>query len=203
MTDANAILSTMTISEKRLRHTLGVAEAAKELAMAHFPELDLKMVELAALMHDYTKEYPIERHLELLALFGIHADEEDIINHKLFHAKTGAIIAKDSFDLPDDVCSAVYWHTTGKPEMTPFETVIYLGDYIEEFRDDPSCVQLREYYKKCMLKEKNKSVALLKTLVRSFDTTIKLLISDEKIIDENTIKARNYYLKKLIESTKG
>lgn len=203
MTDANAILSTMTISDKRLRHTLGVAEAAKELAITHFPELDLKMVELAALMHDYTKEYPIERHLELCSLFGIEITEDDIINHKLLHAKTGALLAKDSFGLPDDACAAVYWHTTGRAAMTPFETVIYLADYIEEFREDSSCVALREYYKKCMSKEKDRSVALLKTLVRSFDTTIKHLMSDEKIIDENTIKARNYYLKQLIESTKG
>ncbi len=203
MTDANAILSTMTISDRRLRHTLGVAEAAKELARAHFPELDLQTVELAALMHDYTKEYPLERHLELCALFGIEVSEDDIANYKLLHSKTGALLAKDSFGLPDDACSAVYWHTTGKPDMTPFETVIYLADYIEEFREDSSCVALREYYKKCMQKEKDPSIALLKTLVRSFDTTLKLLISEEKIIDENTIKARNYYLKKLIESKKG
>ena len=203
MTDANAILSTMTVSDRRLRHTLGVAEAAKELAKAHFPELDLKTVELAALMHDYTKEYPIERHLELCALFGLEVSEDDIANYKLLHAKTGALLAKDSFGLPDDACSAVYWHTTGKPEMTPFETVIYLADYIEEFREDSSCVALREYYRKCMQKEKDHAIALLKTLVRSFDTTLKLLISEEKIIDENTIKARNYYLKQLIESKKG
>jgi len=202
MTDANAILSTMTISERRLKHTLGVAEAAKELAKAHFPELDLKMVELAALMHDYTKEFPIERHLQIMSLFGIEATEDEIINHKLLHAKTGALIAKDSFALPEDACSAVYWHTTGKPDMTPFETVIYLGDYIEEFREDASCIQLREYYKKCMSREKDKSIALLKTLVRSFDTTLKHLISEEKTIDENTIKARNFYVKKL-NSTKG
>jgi HD superfamily phosphohydrolase YqeK len=61
----------MTISERRLKHTLGVAEAAKEIAKTHFPALDLKQVELAALMHDYTKEYPVERHLELFSLFGI------------------------------------------------------------------------------------------------------------------------------------
>lgn len=197
MIDANTILSSMTISEKRIRHTLGVAEAAKALAITHFPELDLKMVELAALMHDYTKEYPLERHLELCALFGVELTEEDIQNHKLLHAKTGAMLAKDSFNLPDDACSAVYWHTTGRPNMTPFETVIYLADYIEEFREDSDCVKLREYYKKCMAKEADRSVALTKTLVRSFDTTLKHLIASEKTINENTFAARNYYLKQL------
>ena len=203
MTDANAILSSMTLSEKRFKHTLGVAEAARELASVHFPSLDLKSVELAALMHDFTKEYPVERHLELCSLFGIELSEEDIINHKLLHGKTAALIARDSFGLSDEICSAVYWHTTGRPAMSPFETVIYLADYIEEFRDDPGCIRLREYYKKCMEKERDKSVALLKTLVRSFDTTIKHLISEERTICETTISARNYYLKLLSERTKA
>lgn len=198
MTDVNTILSTMTISERRLRHTLGVAEAAKELARTHFPELDQKEVELAAIMHDYTKEYPLERHLELFSLFGIEVSEDDIINHKLLHGKSASLIARHDFRLSEDICSAVYWHTTGRPDMTPFETVIYLGDYIEEFRDDPSCIQLREFYKRSLVKD-GRQTALLKTLVRSFDTTIKHLISGEKTIDENTIQARNFYLKKLNE----
>ncbi len=202
MTDVNTILSTMTISERRLRHTLGVAEAAKELARVHFPELDQKKVELAAIMHDYTKEYPVERHLELFSLFGIEVSEDDIINHKLLHGKTASLIARHDFGLDEETCSAIYWHTTGRPEMTPFEIVIYLGDYIEEFRDDASCIQLREFYKRSLVKD-GKQTALLKTLVKSFDTTLKHLIASEKTIDENTIKARNYYLKKLNEATKG
>ncbi len=202
MTDVNTILSTMTISERRLKHTLGVAEAAKELAKTHFPELDQNQVEIAAIMHDYTKEYPLERHLELFSLFGIEVSEEDIINYKLLHGKSASLIARHGFNLNEDICSAVYWHTTGRPDMTPFETVIYLGDYIEEFRDDPGCIQLREFYKKSLVKD-GKHIALLKTLVKSFDTTIKHLISSEKTIDENTIKARNFYLKKLNEATKG
>ena len=202
MTDVNTILSTMTISERRLKHTLGVAEAAKELAKTHFPELDLKSVELAAIMHDYTKEYPVERHLELFSLFGIEVSEDDIINHKLLHGKTAALIARHDFGLDEETCSAIYWHTTGRPEMTPFEIVIYLGDYIEEFRDDASCIQLREFYKKSLAKD-GKRTALVKTLVRSFDTTLKHLIASEKNIDENTIKARNFYLKQLNEITKG
>ena len=202
MTDVNTILSTMTISERRLKHTLGVAEAAKELAKTHFPELDLKSVELAAIMHDYTKEYPLERHLELFSLFGIEVSEDDIINHKLLHGKTAALIARHDFGLDEETCSAIYWHTTGRPEMTPFEIVIYLGDYIEEFRDDASCIQLRDFYKKSLSKD-GKRTALVKTLVRSFDTTLKHLIASEKNIDENTIKARNFYLKQLNEITKG
>ncbi len=191
------ILSTMTISERRLKHTLGVAEAAKELAKTHFPALDLKSVELAALMHDYTKEYSVEKQLELCQHYGIIIPEDEKNNPKLLHAKTAAMIASDRFGMQSDACSAIFWHTTGRPEMTPFEIVIYLADYIEEFRDDPSCIKLREFYQKALVKELDKKTALLKTLVRSFDTTIKHLLTKDDIICEATFRARNYYLAQL------
>lgn len=201
MTDANMILSSMTVSDKRLKHTLGVAECAKELAKTHFPALDLKQVELAAIMHDYTKEYPVEKQLELCAHYGIELTEEEKLTPKLLHAKTAAALASDRFGLPTDACFAIHWHTTGRANMSPFETVIYLADYIEEFRDDPSCVKLREFYQKSLKRERDKETALIKTLLRSFDTTLKHLISEGKLIDKNTISARNYYLKLISERT--
>ncbi len=201
MMDANAILSSMQISERRLRHTLGVAECAKELAKAHFPALDLKQVELAALMHDYTKEYPIERQFELCEKYKLVLNEEERTTPKLLHSKTAAMIASDRFGLPSETCSAIYWHTTGRANMTPFEIVIYLADYIEEFRDDPSCVKLREYYKKRMAKERNSEIALIKTLIRSFDTTLKHLIAEGYTICSETVTARNYYINLLAEKT--
>ncbi len=197
MTDANSILSAMTISERRLKHTLGVAEAAKEIAKTHFPALDLKTVELAALMHDFTKEYPHEKQLELCSHYHIQLTEEEKNNPKLLHSKTGAMIASERFSLPSEACSAIYWHTTGKADMSPFEIVIYLADYIEEFREDSGCIKLREFYKKALTKELDKTTALHKTLVRSFDTTIKHLISDEQTICSDTIEARNYYINRL------
>ncbi len=203
MIDANAILSSMEISERRLRHTLGVAECAKELAKTHFPALDLKQVELAALMHDYTKEYPTEFQLELCEKYKLELTEEEKTTPKLLHSKTAAMIASDRFGLPSETCSAIYWHTTGRAAMTPFEIVIYLADYIEEFRDDPSCVKLREYYKKRMIKERNGEIALIKTLIRSFDTTLKHLISEGYTICSETVSARNYYIKLLSEKCFG
>lgn len=201
MTDANRILSAINVSERRLKHTMGVAECAQELARTHFPALDLKLVELAALMHDFTKEYPIEKQFELCEHYRIELTEEEKITPKLLHGKTAAMIAGDYFGLPSEVCTAIHWHTTGRAGMTPFDIVIYLADYIEEFRDDPGCIKLREYYQKLMKRERDKTIALYKTLVRSFDTTLKHLIADEKLIDRNTIAARNYYIKQLAERT--
>ncbi len=199
MTDANRILSSIKVSEKRLKHTMGVADCAKELAKTHFPWLDLKQVELAALMHDYTKEYPFETQFELCAKYGIELSDEEKIAPKLLHGKTASAIAQEYFGLSSDACSAIYWHTTGRANMTPFEIVIYLADYIEEFRDDPACVKLREHYQKNLKRNCDKETVLLSTLVRSFDTTLKHLIDKGNTIDRNTIEARNFYLKQLNE----
>ena len=155
MTDANSIISAMNLSERRMKHTFGVAECAKELAKTHFPALDPKTVELAALMHDFTKEYSVERQLELCAQYGIELTDEEKENTKLIHSKTAAMIASHLFSLPSEACAAIHWHTTGRPAMTPFEIVIYLADYIEDFRDDAACVKLREFYHKAMKKSIN------------------------------------------------
>lgn len=197
MTTADDILSAMTISEKRLRHTLGVAECAKKLAKTHFPALDRNEVELAALMHDFTKEYTVERQQELCKYYGINLSEDERLEPKLIHSKTAAAIADERFGLSKQACSAIYWHTTGRAAMTGFETVIYLADYIEEYREDPACVKLREYYEKRVAKEKDPHIALVKTLVRSFDTTIKYLLDEGKTICGPTVTARNYYIRAL------
>ena len=199
MTDANRILSSIKVSEKRLKHTMGVAVCAKELAQTHFPSLDLNTVELAALMHDYTKEFSPEKQFELCEFYGIELTEEERLAPKLLHGKTAAAIASHQIGLPKDACSAIYYHTTGRADMTPFEIVIYLADYIEEFRDDPSCVKLREFYLKNINRNCDKNAVLINTLVRSFDITLKHLIDDGRLIDRNTIGARNFYLRHLAE----
>ncbi len=199
MTDANRILSSIKVSEKRLKHTMGVAVCAKELAKTHFPALDLDMVELAALMHDYTKEFTPERQFELCDFYQIELTEQERLTPKLLHGKTAAAIASHQFGLSKEACSAIYYHTTGRADMTPFEIVIYLADYIEEFRDDPACVKLREFYLKNLNRKCDKNMVLINTLVRSFDTTLKHLIDTGKLIDKNTIAARNFYLRRLEE----
>ena len=42
-----------------------------------------------------------------------------------------------------DVYDAIRWHTTGKPDMTLLEKVIYLADYIEPTRDFEGVEPLR------------------------------------------------------------
>lgn len=194
-TKKDNILQDLRLSDKRMKHTLGVVKAAVMLAKRHFPEITPEDAEVAALMHDFTKEYPVEKHLEICKTYGVEVTEEEIASPKLLHAKSGAALAKAVYGLKPEIVSAVRWHTTGKSGMSPLEAVLYFADYIEENRTFPGCVRLRNYYEKEYGKRKDKQKALFLALERSFDLTIRDLLAEKKPIDAKTIEARNYYLK--------
>ncbi len=53
----------------------------------------------------------------------------------LLHAKAGAYLAEHRYGITDqEILSAVRWHTTGKPEMSNLEQIIFCADYIEPGR---------------------------------------------------------------------
>ena len=130
------------LKAKRVRHVLGVEQEAIRLAEKY--GADVKKARFAALLHDCTKKLDLDEQLALCAHYGIELDELERRALKLLHAKTGAAIARDVFGAPRDVCDAILWHTTGRPDMTVLEKVIYLADYIEPSRDFDGVDTLRE-----------------------------------------------------------
>ena len=130
------------LKAKRVRHVLGVEQEAIRLAKKY--GADVEKARFAALLHDCTKKLDLGEQLALCAQYGIELDELERRALKLLHAKTGAAIARDVFGAPRDVCDAILWHTTGRPDMTVLEKVIYLADYIEPSRDFDGVDTLRE-----------------------------------------------------------
>ena len=102
------------------------------------------MAATAGILHDITKKLDHQEQLNLCEKYGIICDNAERSNPKLLHAKTGAVLAKDLFGVSDEICEAIRWHTTGKPDMTMLEKIIYLADYIEPIRDFPGVEKLRE-----------------------------------------------------------
>ena len=194
MTDSRTLMKDLKLSSRRMKHTLGVAEAAKMLAITHFPEIDPEIAEMCGLMHDYTKEYSFEEQTAICKKYNIEVLDEEIENPKLLHAKTAAKIASVKYGFPDYACDAIFYHTTGRADMKPLEIVLYLADYIEKNRDDEGCIKVRDYYYSQMKKEEPEK-ALAKTLVLSFDVTLRYLLEDKKHICLTTVEARNFYLK--------
>lgn len=130
------------LKAKRVRHVLGVEQEARRLAERY--GADVEKARFAALLHDCTKKLELNEQLALCARYGIELDDLERRALKLLHAKTGAAVAREVFGAPQDVCDAILWHTTGRPDMTTLEKVIYLADYIEPSRDFDGVDTLRE-----------------------------------------------------------
>ncbi len=129
------------LAPKRVAHVAGVESEAVTLAR-HWGE-DPENAAEAGILHDITKKLVLSDQLILCGKYGIINDTEEESNVKLLHAKTGAALARDLFNISDEVYEAIRWHTTGKPDMTLLEKIVYMADYIEPNRDFDGVAELR------------------------------------------------------------
>ena len=129
------------LKPKRMPHVLGTEQEAVRLTRRYGG--DETQARVAALLHDCTKKLDMAEQLALCERYGIELDELERKALKLLHSKTGAAIARDVFGVEDAVYDAILYHTTGKPDMTRLEKIIYLADYIEPTRDFPGVEELR------------------------------------------------------------
>ena len=120
------------IKAKRIAHVKGTEEEAVRLAARW--DVDTEQARRAAILHDCTKYLDMEDQLKLCRKYGILLDDLEQEAVKLLHAKTGAAVARDMFGVPDEIYEAIFWHTTGKADMTLLEKIIYIADKIDPGR---------------------------------------------------------------------
>ena len=116
-----------TLSEKRYRHSLAVADMAYELAKIHSADADKAY--LAGLVHDVMREYPADRVSEYFSENLIEWNEFERNAPNLWHAMMGANEIKVRFGIDDpDIINAVRYHTTARAGMSLLEKIIYIAD---------------------------------------------------------------------------
>lgn len=120
------------LKPKRMPHVAGTEQEAVRLA--HRWGVDEGDAAEAAILHDITKRLDHEQQLHLCESYGIITDNLEAANEKLLHARTGAALSKELFGVPEQIESAIRWHTTGRAGMTRLEQIVYLADYIEPTR---------------------------------------------------------------------
>ena len=184
------------MGEKRYFHTLEVEKMAARLGEIYAPDR-ISMLRAAALLHDVTKERSVEEHIDIIREVGIEVTDADKKAPKMFHARTAALVIPQKYPefATAELVSSVRYHTTGRANMTIEEKIIYLSDYIDMSRKFGDCVELRNYFFNFdfdSATESEKAEHLRKTLIMSYDMTLRGLIDDGKIIDKNTIEARNH-----------
>lgn len=121
------------LDEERFLHTLGVMYTCASLAMVH--GYDLNDAQAAGLLHDCAKCIPNKKKLKMCSQHNISVSSFEENHPFLLHAKLGAYIANKKYGINDaQILSAITYHTTGKPQMTKLEKIVYIADYIEPMR---------------------------------------------------------------------
>lgn len=172
-----------TLSEKRYEHTLGVEYTAACLAMRY--GADMEKARLAGLLHDCAKQISTKEKLKACEKYHLSVSEYEQKNPELLHAKLGACFAKELYGVEDkEILSAITWHTTGKPDMSLLDKILYIADYLEPNRDQAE--NLPEV-RSLVFQD------LDKCLFRILEDSVGYLASRNCVIDPMTEKTYHFY----------
>ena len=150
------------LSEKRYKHTINVKKMAVKLAKRW--GADPEKAAMAAILHDSAKELPKSELLQIFADNAIIAENAPARPSPVWHGIAAAILAQTQWGVSDpEILSAIRCHTTGKPDMSKLDKIIYLADMTSAERDWPGVEELRA------LQMENLDRALCDALKRSID----------------------------------
>ena len=166
------------IEKKRENHSVGVAVTAYLLAV-HYNE-DEKLAYKTGLLHDIAKRLSIEEQLEYCKDIELFPDERVYI--KMLHSPAGSGFVKKAYNITDEkLLSAIRLHTIGSPEMSLFDKIIYMADYVEPYRDFDGLLKLRELT----------FTDINKAIIKGIDTTMTALIEEGSKISPIMLTVRN------------
>ena len=98
--------------------------------------VDIEKARIAGLLHDCAKYLSSEDKISKCESYGIPVSDYERKNPELLHAKLGACFANEIYGVTDsEILSAIIWHTTGCPDMSLLDKIVFIADYIEANRD--------------------------------------------------------------------
>ena len=171
------------LDAKRYEHTLGVAYTSAALAMCH--NANMESAYLAGLLHDCAKCLDNDKKIQICEKHNMEISAAEQKNPYLLHAKAGGCLAEKKYHVMDqEIINAIIYHTTGRPNMTLLEKIVYVADYIEPGRiHAPDLTRIRT------LAFHNLDEALLQIL----EDTLHYLKESTKEIDPLTQETYDYY----------
>lgn len=164
------------LKEERWQHTIRVCKSAvKNRSQAGVDELTALT---ASALHDVAKYLPITD--ERLKNCPIPQN----VPNPVVHQYTGAYIAQTVFGIQnEDILNAIRFHTSGRPEMSKLEQLIFLADMVEDGRDFPGVEPLRKLF------YTNLTACLQASLIHQ----VEYLLRDGKPVYPLTLQAYQYY----------
>lgn len=121
------------LKPERYEHSLSVSFTCVCLAMRY--GVDLNKAEVAGLVHDCAKQFSDEELIKLCKKEKVELTDDMLKAPQVIHSVFGAVYARKEFGIEDeDILSAIYYHTLGKPNMSLLEAIVFTADYIEARR---------------------------------------------------------------------
>ncbi len=118
------------LPESLLTHIDRTVTLARRLACLH--GVDEERAALAAQAHDVARAIPGAELLTLAEGFGIEVDAVQRFEPILLHGPVGACLLARDYAIDDaDILDVAIYHTTGRPEMTPVERVVFVADKVD------------------------------------------------------------------------
>ena len=179
-----------SLDEVRFLHTRGVAYTAAALAMRWY-KYEVDRVMIAGYMHDCAKCMSLEQQMSVAMDNMVYVPDYYIQHPKLMHAIVGPYVAQEQYGIFDrEIHEAIRTHTTGEPDMTTMQKIIYVADFIEPNRED--IVKRMENYREMAFVDLDKAVYMIS------DSIVEHLSNKGADFDPATVRTRDFY-KKLVE----
>lgn len=164
------------LKKPRLYHTAGVIAACEKYARSL--GADINEAKLAGLLHDVAKYMKVSDFKDCGKDVPCDAPESVV------HQYLGAYVAEHVLGIENrDILNAVRYHTTGRPDMSLLEKIVFVSDLVEEGRDYGEAVMLRRAV------DENFEQGFLFCLKR----LLFHLVNSGKPVYEPTLKTAEYY----------
>ena len=174
------------LDSERYEHTLGVSFTAAALAMKY--GMDVYTAEIAGLLHDCGKQDSGKKLIEKCRKEKVELSEDTLMSPSVVHGKYGAYLARKQFGIEDpDIINSISYHTTGRPEMSMLEKIIFIADYIEPMRSEEELENLR-YVRSEAFSDLDHTMAVI-----LHDNLEYLRSQQDKYIHRDTLDAFDYY----------
>ena len=169
---------------------MGVEEMAVRLARLH--GADSEKAAFAGRYHDLAKNFDEETMDAYIRKYGL--PEYLIGNNALAHSKVGAAILENEFGVTDrEILDSVRYHTTARKDMTLLDEVIFVADVVEDNRTYSDL----DYYQDLAYRD------LDRACLEILEYTIGSLTAKGKVIDKDTLEARDWVIQKIKETENG
>lgn len=177
------------MSPYRFSHTMSVVCECRELLRYYRAPRNTLII--SAYLHDVTKEMPTPEQLALCEEAGIEISPDTLRSEKTLHAESAPAFIKKYLPefYTEETAEIIRSHTTGIPDMTIGQKLLFLADFIEPTRHFDDCVNVRRYF----YSKENKDIRHLnETILYALRLTIKELAVSKCFIHGMTIQAYNY-----------